>query len=177
MKRAARPYAMSIDDFVRYSKVLHALTADFARAIPEDKWDFTPYPPGKSGRPPAPHRIGDGFAPFCKQLRHVVCVRGVYNAALATRKVDWTRKHEHYVGPMTREALVAALDDKQRYLLATLESVDIDAPIDWDGTPFTFAVFTWEFVQHEAIHHGQWSIYASLAGFDTPRSWRTSWGL
>jgi hypothetical protein len=62
-------------------------------------------------------------------------------------------------------------------LLATLEAVDIDAPIDWDGTPFTFAQFTWEFVQHEAIHHGQWSLYAALAGFETPLSWRTSWGL
>ena len=118
---------MSINDFVRYSKVLHALTADFVRAVPEDKWDFTPDPSGKSGRAPAPHRIGDGFAPFCKQLRHVVCVRGVYTAALATRKVDWTRKHEHYVGPLTREALLAALDDKERHLLATLETVDIDA--------------------------------------------------
>jgi hypothetical protein len=29
----------------------------------------------------------------------------------------------------------------------------------------------------EAIHHGQWSIDASLAGFDTPLSWRASWGL
>jgi hypothetical protein len=115
---------MSIDDFVRYSKVLHALTADFVRAVPEDKWDFTPDPPGKSGRAPAPHRIGDGFAPFCKQLRHVVCVRGVYNAELATRKVDWTRRP-------TREGLLAALDDKQRHLLATLETADIDAPIDW----------------------------------------------
>jgi hypothetical protein len=45
------------------------------------------------------------------------------------------------------------------------ETVDTDARIDWDGTPFTFAIFTWEFVQHEALHHGQWSIYASLAGF------------
>ncbi|MFZ0272067.1 MAG: DinB family protein [Acidobacteriaceae bacterium] len=168
---------MGIDDFVRYSKVLYRLTADFVRVVPEDKWDFTPDPPGKSGRAPAPHRIGDGFAPFCKQLRHVVCVRGVYTAALATRKVDWTRKHEHYVGPLTREALLAALDDKQRHLLATLETVDSDALIDWDGTPFTFALFTWEFVQHEAIHHGQWSVYASLAGFDTPFTWRTSWGL
>ena len=102
---------------------------------------------------------------------------GVYTAALATRKVDWTRKHEHYVGPLTRQALLAAPDDKKRHLLATLETVDIDAPIDWDGTPFSFALFTWEFVQHEAIHHGQWSVYASLAGFDTPLSWRTSWGL
>ena len=168
---------MSIDDFVRYSKVLHALTADFARAVPDDKWDFTPDPPGQSDRASTPHRIGDGFAPFCKQLRHVVCVRGVYTAALATKKVDWRRKHEHYVGALTREALLAALDDKQRDLLTTLETIDIDAPIDWDGTPFTFALFTWEFVQHEAIHHGQWSVYASLAGFDTPLSWRASWGL
>ncbi|MCA1585270.1 MAG: hypothetical protein LC791_11055 [Acidobacteria bacterium] len=36
------------------------------------------------------------------------------------------------------------------------------------------ALLTWEFVQHEVIHHGQWSIYASLAGFDTPLSWRAS---
>jgi len=168
---------MSIDEFARYSNVLHALTADYVRTVPEDKWDFTPDPPEKSGRSPALHRIGDGFAPFCQQLRHVVCVRGVYNAALATRKVDWMRKHDHYVGPLTREALLASLDDKQRQLLATLETVDIDALIDWDGTAFTFALYTWEFVQHEAIHHGQWSVYASLAGFDTPLSWRASWGL
>jgi hypothetical protein len=119
----------------------------------------------------------DGFAPFCKQLRHVVCVRGVYNDALATKKVDWTRKHEYYVGPLTREELLAALDEKQRKLLATLKTVDRDALIDWNGTPFTFALFTGEFVQHEAIHHGQWSLYASLAGFETPISWRASWGL
>ena len=168
---------MSKDDFARYSKVLHALTVDFVRAVPDDKWDFTPDPPDRLDRAPAPHRIGDGFAPFCKQLRHIVCVRGVYNDALVTRNVDWTRKHDHYNGPLTREGLLAALDGKQRRLLEVLETVDVDATIDWGGTPFTFALFTWEFVQHEAIHHGQWSVYASLAGFDTPLSWRRSWGL
>src|SRR5690349_21363774 len=168
---------MSIDEFARYSNVLHALTADFVRTVPEDKWDFTPDPPEKSGRSPALHRIGDGFAPFCKQVRHVVCVRGVYNAALATRKVDWSRKHDHYAGPLTRDALLAAVDAKQLQLLGLLATIDGDVVIDWDGTPFTFALFTWEFVQHEAIHHGQWSVYASLAGFDTPLSWRASWGL
>jgi uncharacterized damage-inducible protein DinB len=168
---------MSIDDFARYSTVLHRMTVDFVRAVPDDKWDFTPDSPEGSTRVPAPHRIGRGFAPFNKQLRHLVCVRGVYNAALATRKVDWTRKHEHYDDALTRESLLAALDEKQQQLLATLKTVDVDAMIDWDGAPFTFALFTWEFVQHEAIHHGQWSIYASLAGFDTPLSWRASWGL
>jgi uncharacterized damage-inducible protein DinB len=168
---------VSPDDFARYSALLHDLTLDFARAVPDDRWDFTPDPPGRPGRVPAAHRIGEGFAPFSKQLRHVVCVRGVYNAALAAGSVDWARKHEHYTGPLTRDALLYALDDKQRELLALLETIDASAPIDWDGTPFSFALFTWEFVQHEAIHHGQWSIYASLAGFDTPLSWRTSWGM
>jgi DinB superfamily len=167
----------SIDDFARYSTVLHGLTVDFVRAVPEGRWDFTPDPPGRSGRVPALHRIGSGFAPFCKQLRHVVCVRGVYNAALVTGRVDWTRKHDHFAGPLTRGALLTALEDTQRQLRATLETVDLDAVIDWDGTPFTLALFSWEWVQHEAIHHGQWSVYASLAGFDTPLSWRTSWGL
>lgn len=168
---------MSIDDFVRYSQVLHRMTVDFARVVPDDHWDFTPDPPGRADRAPAPYRIGKNFAPFCRQLRHVVCVRGVYTAALATKRVDWKRKHEHYAGPLTREALLGALDDKYRDLLTALKTVDVDTPIDWDGTPFSFAVFTWEFVQHEALHHGQWSIYASLAGFDTPVSWRASWGL
>src|SRR5262245_48549175 len=151
---------MSIDDFAHYSNVLHALTVDFVRAVPEDKWEFTPDPPGPSSRPRAPHRIGLGFAPFCKQLRHLICLRGVYNAALATRRVDWTRKHNHYAGRLTREALLPALEEKQRQLLAILETVDVGAVIDWNGTSFTLALFAWEFVQHEAIHHGQWSLYA-----------------
>ena len=88
-----------------------------------------------------------------------------------------TRKRDHYAGPLTRETLLAALEDKQRNLTATLRTIDPDAPIDWHGTPFTIALFTWEFVQHEAVHHGQWSLYASMAGFGTPLSWRTSWGL
>ncbi len=78
------------------------------------------------------------------------------------------------MGPLTREALLVGLEQKHRELLAILETADTDTPIDRDGTPFTFAQFTWEFVQPEAIHQGQWSIYAWLAGFDTPLSWRTS---
>jgi len=168
---------MSVEEFARYSKVLHALTVDFVRAVPDDKWEFTPHPGKGPGRAPAPHRIGQGFAPFCKQLRHVVCVRGVYNDALVAKKVDWTRKHDHYSGPLTRGTLLPALEEKQRQLHEILQQVDRDAVIDWGGTPFTFALFACEFVQHEAIHHGQWSVYAALAGFDTPLSWRMSWGL
>lgn len=127
---------MSIDDFARYSKVLHAMTVDFARAVPDDKWEFSPDPPEKPGRTPAPHRLGQGFAPFSKQLRHVVCVRGVYNDALTSRKVDWTRKHEHYRGLLTRDALLSALDEKQYELLAVLKRVDVNATIDLGRNAF-----------------------------------------
>jgi hypothetical protein len=42
-------------------------------------------------------------------------------------------------GSEVRDAAVEAM-------LASLETVDINAPIDWDGTVFAFALFTWEFV-------------------------------
>ncbi len=60
-------------------------------------------------------------------------------AALATRKVDWARKHEHYVGPLTLDALLAALDDKQRHLPATRQTVNIDA-IDSDSATTSAAL-------------------------------------
>lgn len=145
---------MLLDDFRRHSEAVYRMTVDFAEAVPDDRWDFTPDPPGRSGRAPDPLRVGgDGFAPFSKQLRHIVCVRGVYNAALATKKVDWARKHDHHAGPLTRDALLAALIDQQRAMLATLDTVNIEVPIDWGVTAFSFADFTYEFVQHEAIHH------------------------
>ncbi len=168
---------MQIDEFARYSEVLHRLTVDFVWDVPNDKWEFTPDSPSQTRQPPRAHRLGVGMAPFAKQVRHLVCVRGVYNAALAEGRVDWRRKHEHYRGPLARDALLAALDQQQQRLRAILETLDTTRSIDWDGTPFTFAMFTWEYVQHEAIHHGQWSVYASVAGFETPLSWRSSWGL
>lgn len=168
---------MTIEGFAAHTRVLTLLTADFARAVPDDRWDFTPSPAGSSGRPPAPGRLGDGFAPFSKQLRHVVCVRGVYADALANGKVDWSRKNEHYGGSLSRAALLEGLDEQQQRLGALLGDVDPAISIDWDGFPYTFDLFAGEFVQHEAIHHGQWSVYAALGGFDTPPSWQDSWGL
>ncbi|MBD3942691.1 DinB family protein [Microbacterium sp. NEAU-LLC] len=168
---------MTVQDFARYSEVLHDMTQEFARAVPDDAWDFTPVPARTTTEPPTQDRPTAQFAPFSKQLRHVVCVRGVYNAALTTSAVDWSRKHEHYTGPLTRDALIAGLADQQRRLIALLDGIHPDIVLDWDGSPFTFGLFAGEFVQHEALHHGQWSVYAALAGFDTPTGWRESWGL
>ena len=83
----------------------------------------------------------------------------------------------HYVGPLTRKALLAALDGQAATTPRHTGNRRQRRADRLGRNPFHLALFTWEFVQHEAIHHGQWSIYASLAGFDTPVNWRASWGL
>ena len=70
-----------------------------------------------------------------------------------------------------------ALDETHGDLLAKFEAADSRATIDFFGTPFTLGDLAYTVVQHEAIHHGQWSVYAALAGFETPVSWRNEWGL
>lgn len=117
------------------------------------------------------------FGAFSKQLRHVVCVSGVYNDAMLTKRADFSKKNEHYGGGHSRDELLAALEDKQRDFDRIVNAVDTAASIDFSGHAFTFGTFTREVIQHEAIHHGQWSVYAALAGFQTPRSWQQSWKL
>ena len=62
-------------------------------------------------------------------------------------------------------------------MIENLDHADIAAPIDFFGRAFSFADVTYTIVQHEAIHHGQWSVYALRGGFQTPRTWRVEWGL
>ena len=154
--------ASAIEGFRRRWEFVHAMTLDFANDVPDACWEF------------APHAR---FAPFCKQLRHVVCVRGLYNETLTAGKADWARKHEQYAGGLTRDELVRALVQKHHDLLANLERTDDSLVVEFIGRPFGFAEFAGVMIHHEAIHQGQWSLYASLAGFETPLSWRLNWGL
>jgi uncharacterized damage-inducible protein DinB len=154
---------MNIESFVKNWQWVHRMTVDFATAVPDERWDFTP----DAAR----------FGSFSRQLRHVVRGRRVFNAALVSKTADWSTSADHYEGPLTREALLVALDTKQHDLLALLPSVDVEIPIYYGKTAFTFENFLFEMVQHESIHHGQWSVYAALGGFATPRSWQTGWKL
>lgn len=152
----------AVDDVRRHWEFAHAMTLDVARNVPEEQWSFSPHP---------------RFAPFCKQLRHVVCVRGCYNDGLAGGRPDFARKHEHYAGGLDRHSLIAALVSKQDETLAILDNIDNGQTIEFSGRSMPFAEFAYVITHHEAIHQGQWSIYASLAGFETPLRWRLEWGL
>src|SRR5262245_51043308 len=115
------------------------MTTDFVDAVPEDRWEFTPDPRSK-------------FGSFSRQLRHVVRVRGVYHDALVHRRVDWSGEREQYDGPLTREALVAALHERHARFLATLEVVDPNVRLDWRRKwLYSFRTYTTEFVRHEAL--------------------------
>lgn len=55
---------------------LRELTFSFVETVPDALWLESPHP---------------RLMPFAKQLRHVVCVQGVYQEGLATRRVDFAR--------------------------------------------------------------------------------------
>jgi uncharacterized damage-inducible protein DinB len=154
---------MRIDDFKRNWAWVHRMTIDFMQAVPDGSWRYTPAP--------------EKFGSLSRQFRHVVNGRGVYNSALHTRKVDWSSRDDRYTGALTRDDLLSALDAKQREFLAALETVDVVAPIWYGETAFTFDNFLCEVIQHESIHHGQWSVYAAVGGFETPQSWKTGWKM
>jgi len=153
-----------LDAFRGYCVWLHRMTTDFMETAPEDRWEFTPESSGT-------------FGSFARQLRHVVRVRGVYNDALVRRRWIGVVQASTTADRWSVSRLLHALHHQQQELLSALDGLDPELVIDWDGTPSTLATFTWEFVQHEAFHHGQWSLYAVLAGFGTPESWRRSWRL
>jgi uncharacterized damage-inducible protein DinB len=155
----------AIETFRRSWGHARGLTYDFISAVPEGNWEYSPHP---------------RYAPFNKQVRHLVCVQGVYIDGIRKRATDFGAKHSHYGGGLGRKELEAALREKD----ATLESLLAEIPpadeagylIEFYGTN-TLAGYLNVFLHHEAMHHGQWSFYATLGGFPTPQSWQLNWGL
>ncbi len=144
---------------------VRGLTHDYITAIPPVRWEYSPHP---------------AFEPLHKQVRHLVCVQGVYIDGVRNRVTDFGRKHSHYSGSLDRESLVAALRAKDDLLDTALTQITPEAEdgylIEFYGKQ-TLAAYLSVIPQHEAIHHGQWSLYAAFGGFETPLSWKLNWGL
>ena len=60
--------ASVINNFRKRCEFLQRMTLDFAKDVPDEHWEFSPQ---------------ERFAPFCQQLRHIVCVRGFETPLLA----------------------------------------------------------------------------------------------
>lgn len=157
----------AIDAFLdAWRFVRGVLTREFIEAVPDEHWTCAPYP---------------GAQALHKQFRHLVWCSGVYNQAFETRAADWSRKKTHYSGGLERTALMSALEEKDtalRIALDELRRVDLESwRVDFMGNVFGFERYAHVLIQHESLHHGMWSVYARLAGFETPASWKLNWDL
>jgi hypothetical protein len=157
----------TIEDFSStWSHVRGQLTYDFVRAVPDTHWTSSPHP---------------RYRTFAKQVRHLICVQGVYLHGLNERVTDFSKKHSHYDGPLDRASLLQGLHEKDAALLTTLANIGKAGPerfeIDWFGQRIGLAGYLHVLIQHESIHHGEWSFYATFGGFATPVSWQMNWGL
>ncbi len=154
-----------IDTFRKNWGFVRGLSYDFIAGVPENRWEASPH---------------TRFSPLHKQVRHMVCVQGVYTEGLRNRRTDFGKKHTHYGGPLDRDSLVAALREKDHDLeraLADLASVDpSEYVIEFYGAN-SLAAYLNVYATHESLHHGQWSFYAALGGWETPQSWKLNWGL
>ena len=155
----------AIETFLPSWQHARGLTLDFIRTVPDERWDWTPHP---------------RYAPLAKQFRHVLCVQGVYVDGLVNRVASFAAKHSHYAGPLERQALLdgfAAMDERlERTLHAIGAAEEEQFEVEFYGRQ-KLRTYLNTFLYHEALHQGQWSFYASLGGFETPRSWQTNWGL
>ena len=142
------------------------LTYEFVDALPPERWTYSPH---------------TAYAPLCKQVRHLVCVQGVYQQGLSERRADFARKHDQYRGSLEPVDLKAALRAKDAELDAILADLGEEGAgrfeIEFMGRKLSFSRYVSIIVQHEAIHHGEWALYAAVGGFSTPVGWKLNWGL
>lgn len=128
------------------------LTLKAVETFPADQWDFTP---------------GGKFGSFAKQLRHVICCRGVFAEGFISRDVDFGKKHSFYSGALTRDELMAALlasTENVCSVLMSLENKNLsDFKSNYYGESMSFIEHFSAMTCHEALHRGQWHLYAALA--------------
>jgi len=141
------------------------LTRDFIDVVPTDRWDWSPDP---------------RYGTLSKQFRHMICVQGVYVDGLRRGVADFSSKHSYYGGTLGRAQLLDGLSCMDDALLEVLDSIREQDEDDWMIEFYgrqPLGTYLNTFLHHEALHHGQWSFYATLGGFETPESWKLNWGL
>jgi hypothetical protein len=155
-----------IEEFLRSWDFARGLTLDYVACVPDQFWNFS---------------FHEKYSPLAKQFRHIIWVTGLYTDALETGKLNMANKKLNYSGGLERRELTEALKASDQKLKAWLEKMKTDAldqvSISAFGVDMGFTEYSHLLLQHESNHHGLWSVYAKMAGFETPKSWKESWGL
>jgi uncharacterized damage-inducible protein DinB len=154
-----------IDDFLARWRFVRGMTTDFLTEATDECLD---------------ERLGPGFVTIREQAAHLAEVQGIYQFALRGEPVDWERKPQFSPVGDDREAIAAALAERDRELEELLDALRPDPAafrVDWYSTELGLSGFGAVFIQHESIHHGQWAAYAAMGGHRRPGSWLLNWGL
>ena len=153
-----------IDDF-RHFDLHRGMTIEFLEHASDECLDFRPT---------------EMFMTIREQAVHLVEVQGTYQFAFTNEPTDFSRKPEFTPAQTDVVSLVGALGSQDEILRGHLERLrdDPDAfRLDWYGTELGICGFGVVFIQHEALHHGQWACHCTLGGFPTPTDWIMNWGL
>lgn len=151
-------------DFRGTWQFVRALTIEFIQTAPADAWLARPH---------------DRYGTLGQQFRHVVQVTDLYRSGLEARQLVPEAKMGTYSGSLERADLlegIARADRDFDEALSLFVASEHDL-IQLGGQPMSLGGFLDVCVEHEAMHHGLWSVYAAHAGFVTPRSWREIWDL
>jgi hypothetical protein len=115
-----------------------------------------------------------------EQAAHLVEVQGVYQEVLGTGAVDMSHKARYTPEATETDVILAALDSMDGDLRRQLDGMRPHATswtTEWFGSRIGVAAFGAVFIQHEALHHGQWAVHAHLARSPVPIGWLLNWGL
>ncbi len=155
-----------VEEFEKTWFYTRKVTNEFLDAIPEDKWHYTHHPK---------------YSILSKQFRHVASVYGVYIEGFKNQAVDFSKKHSHYNGALTKEEIKADLlkkDEELKVVLNDYKNKDLSIfKLDFFGVNMTFTEYTHVLIQHECMHIGIWSTMAAFGGFELPQTWKNEWGF
>ena len=133
-------------------------TFKFIESIPNNKIGFSPHKDwGSIGR----------------QLRHIADVQECYLNAIDTKKVTFQNKRKDYSMETDKDKLIRYMKDLDKRLKEKIQKMsekDLLKKVDWEevGNPSIIVMLTY-MKEHEIYHQGILQVYASLAGFQTPR--------
>jgi uncharacterized damage-inducible protein DinB len=154
-----------IDDFLARWTFARGMTTEFLEFASDECLDFRPT---------------EKFMTIREQASHLVEVQAMYQLGFAGEEIDFARKPEFTPARDDAASLVKALAEQDAVLHAHLEQLRADPDrfsIHWYGTDLGISGFGAVFIQHEALHHGQWAAHTALGGFPTPTGWILNWGL
>lgn len=154
----------TVEDFRKSWSFCRGLTRQFIEAAPLSAWDSRPH---------------ERYGTMARQFRHVVQVVDLYRSALENGHLVPQAKTASYSGSLQREDLLAGLDRADSAFDAALEAFVADGKesLMFGELEMSLGEFLHVCIEHEANHHGLWSVYAAYAGFDTPASWKENWDL